>query len=74
MIGGPTDGVVHTFDEDKGCGTVRDAGGTERFFHCTAIADASRTIAVGTPVTFTIVAGRLGRWEAADVRPTEQHS
>jgi hypothetical protein len=37
-------------------------------FHCTQIADGSRTIAVGTPVGFRLLAGRDGRWEAADIR------
>jgi hypothetical protein len=34
------------------------------------IADGTRTIALGTPVEFEVVAGHLGRWEAADVAPT----
>jgi hypothetical protein len=38
-------------------------------FHCTAVADGSRTIAVDTAVAFTLVPGRAGRWEAADLRP-----
>lgn len=62
-------GTVHEFDESKGFGTIRGADGEDRFFHCTAIADGTRTIEVGAPVQFEIVAGRLGRWEAADVRP-----
>jgi cold shock CspA family protein len=65
-----TTGTVATFDDHRGYGTVREADGAEWFFHCTAIADGSRTIAEATPVTFTVVAGRLGRWEAADLRPT----
>ena len=64
------EGTVLTFDPDKGYGTVRDgADGIERFFHCTAIADGSRTIEVGIPVTYEIVPGRRGRWEAAALRP-----
>jgi cold shock protein len=61
-------GTVATFDDHRGYGTVREAGGAEWFFHCTAIADGSRTIAEHTPVTFTVVPGRLGRWEATDLR------
>ena len=38
-------------------------------FHSTRIADGSRTIAVGTHVEFEVVAGRLGRWEAAAITP-----
>jgi cold shock CspA family protein len=63
-------GTVADFDEHKGYGTVRDAqDGREVFFHCTQIADGSRTIAVGTEVTFDVVAGHLGRWEAISLRP-----
>lgn len=65
-----TTGVVVGFDEDKGYGTVADDdGGEERFFHCTAVADGTRTIEVGTRVAYEVVAGRLGRWEAARLRP-----
>jgi cold shock CspA family protein len=46
-----------------------DEAGVERFFHCTAIADGTRTIAVGSPVTYEVVPGRLGLWEAAHLRP-----
>lgn len=63
-------GTVAAFDEHRGYGTVRDNDGAEFFFHCTAVADGSRTIAEGTPVTFTVVAGWLGRWEAVLLRPT----
>ena len=63
-------GVVADFDEQKGYGTVRDADdGRELFFHCTQIADGSRTIPAGTEVTFGVVAGHMGRWEAVAVTP-----
>jgi CspA family cold shock protein len=62
-------GVVTEFDEPAGIGTVTADGGDEHFFHCTAIADGTRTIEVGTRVDFEVVPGRLGRWEAADLRP-----
>ena len=69
-------GTVIDFDDAKGWGHVRDdgdasgdSGGVERFFHCTAIADGSRTIAVGAAVVYEVVPGRLGRWEAAALRP-----
>ena len=63
-------GTVTAFDEHKGYGTVRDAEDSrELFFHCTQIADGSRTIAVGTEVTFDVVAGHQGRWEAISLRP-----
>jgi len=61
-------GSVSSWDEHGGYGTVRDdATGAEHFFHCTAIADGSRTIGEGTRVTFDVVPGRLGRWEAENV-------
>jgi cold shock CspA family protein len=63
-------GTVVEFDDDKGWGTVRDGDGVEHWFHCTAIADGSRTIDVGRAVTYEVVAGRRGRWEASGVRPT----
>jgi cold shock CspA family protein len=64
-----TTGTVDTFDEPRGLGTVRADDGAVLAFHCTSIADGSRTIPVGQPVRFTVVAGRLGRWEAADITP-----
>jgi CspA family cold shock protein len=64
-------GVVAAFDERKGYGTVRsDDEGRVLFFHCTQIADGTRTIAVGTAVTFDVVPGHLGRWEATAITPT----
>jgi cold shock CspA family protein len=63
-------GTVATFDEHKGYGSVRSADdGRELFFHCTQIADGTRTIAVGTEVTFDVVPGHLGRWEATQITP-----
>ena len=62
-------GVVDTFDDPRGLGTVRSDEGAVIAFHCTAIADGSRTIAVGQPVRFVIVAGRSGRWEASQIVP-----
>ncbi len=51
-------------------GTAEEAGLGENGsypFHCTQIADGSRTVAVGTRVSFGLLAGRAGRWEAADI-------
>jgi len=64
-----TRGTVSAFDDLGGYGVVTDAEGGELGFHCTGVADGSRTIAVGTDVSFTVVPGRLGRWEATDLRP-----
>jgi CspA family cold shock protein len=60
-------GVVATFDDHRGYGTVRADDGTDLFFHCTAIADGTRTIDEGARVVFDVVPGRLGRWEAAQL-------
>jgi cold shock CspA family protein len=64
-------GVVTDFDDPRGLGTVQEATGASFAFHCTAIADGSRTIAVGTPVMFVVQAGHLGRFEAWGLRPLE---
>ena len=61
-------GVVAEFDSHRGWGVVRrDDDGAELPFHCTAIADGTREIEPGTAVTFEVVAGHLGRWEAATI-------
>lgn len=62
-------GVVTTFDDPRGLGTVRGDDGAELPFHCTALSDGTRTIEVGTAVRFRVVPGHLGRWEASDVEP-----
>ncbi len=70
-------GTVVEFDESRGLGIVRredggvgSARGPVRYpFHCTAIADGSRNIAVGTPVTWSVAPGRMGRWEAVGIVP-----
>jgi cold shock CspA family protein len=62
-------GVVVAFDDAAGFGAVRLDDGRELFFHCTAIADGTRTIDVGAAVSAFVVPGHLGRYEAADIRP-----
>ncbi len=62
-------GEVIAFDDHAGWGTVRGVDGAEWFFHCARIADGTRSIKVDTQVAFDVVPGRLGRWEAAAVRP-----
>ncbi|MBA3653376.1 MAG: cold shock domain-containing protein [Actinobacteria bacterium] len=61
--------MVAAFDGTKGYGVVRSDDGVDHFFHCTQIAGGSRTIAVGIAVSFEVVPGRLGQWEATAVRP-----
>lgn len=62
-------GEVITFDEPRGLGTIRASDGTELPFHCTAIADGSRTIPEGAQVRYRVVSGHLGRWEATALEP-----
>ena len=66
-----TAGRVSSFDDHRGIGEVTAADGSAYPFHCTAIADGTRTIAVGADVQFDIRPGPLGRWEASAVRPSE---
>ena len=61
------EGTVIAFDADKGYGTVETRDGRPFFFHCTQIVDGSRSVEVGTEVTFDVVAGHLGRYEAVAV-------
>ncbi len=74
-------GRVATFDVRRGVGVVVDestfaedseADDLERaglFFHCTAIADGSRTIECGQTVAYELSPGATGGWEATSVRP-----
>ncbi len=61
-------GCIASFDERAGIGEAYD-GLSRWFFHCTAIADGSRTIIEGAAVDFALTPGHLGRWEASDIRP-----
>jgi cold shock CspA family protein len=56
--------VVVRFDAHAGYGTVRDDDGQEFFFHCTAIADGTRSIEADAAVEFEVAPGHHGRWEA----------
>ena len=62
-------GIVSEFDEPRGIGTVTTDDGRTLLFHCTAIADGTRTIAEGTVVVVDVAPGLPGRWEAASVTP-----
>ena len=63
-------GEVTAFDDHVGLGEVTGDDGRVRPFHCTAIADGTRTIPVGVAVSYTVVPGRSGRWEAVQVTRT----
>lgn len=72
-LGGPSGsvvtGTVTAFDEAAGLGVVVSADGRSWPFHCTSIADGTRSVTVGAAVRFAVVAARRGRFEAADLRP-----
>ena len=62
-------GLVVAFDYDAGLGVLHADGGDEVGFHCTAIADGTRTIGVGAPVNFTLGLAHLGGVEARNIHP-----
>ena len=64
-------GMVVDFDARRGLGRVRADDGAELPFHCTRIADGTRTIAVGARVRFRPGPGPAG-WEAHDVEALER--
>lgn len=61
---GSRTGSVTSFDDHRGLGVIAGDDGTSYPFHCTGIADGSRTIATDAAVRFDVIAGRLGQWEA----------
>ena len=61
-------GRVVAFDERRGLGAVESSTGARYDFHCTAIADGTRTIAGDARVEFTLVPGPVGRFEAGAIR------
>jgi CspA family cold shock protein len=67
-VNGRRRGVVVAFDESVGLGEIEVADGTRVPFHCIEIADGSRSIDIGTEVSFDLLA-KFGRWEAANLRP-----
>jgi len=58
---------VVEWDEEVGVGAIAGDDGSSYVFHCTQIADGTRTIENGASVRFDVVAGHLGRWEATGV-------
>ncbi len=59
-------GRVDQFDDATGLGYVTDPQGTRYRFHCVSIADGTRTIQAGAPVSFVVVP-RFGEYEATAV-------
>lgn len=64
-------GTVTSFSEADGLGEVTADGGGVHPFHCTAVSDGSRTVAVGTRVAFALVVAHHGRVEARPVTPLD---
>lgn len=67
--GGEFTGVVVSFDAFVGLGVVHGDDGIDRSFHCTQIADGTRTVEPGTRVRATETPSHLGRWEATTLTP-----
>jgi cold shock CspA family protein len=61
------EGRVVEFDAEAGLGVVADAAGRRYPFHCTAIADGTRTIGIGQMVRFMVAPAHGGRLEARDL-------
>ncbi|MGI8792817.1 MAG: cold shock domain-containing protein [Acidimicrobiales bacterium] len=66
-VGRRLEGRVEEFDDHVGLGTVASVDGRSFRFHCTQIADGTRTITAGESVTFAVAPGGAGSWEAFDV-------
>lgn len=66
-------GRIEHFDDVVGAGTVRDDDGAEWWFHCTSIADGTRTIEAGAPVRFEVVPAPTGL-EAVGITPLRRAS
>ncbi len=60
-------GTVVTFDAHRGIGVVESEDGVRLDFHCTRIADGSRSVPTGAKIRFEVVPGSLGRWEASEI-------
>jgi cold shock CspA family protein len=60
-------GRVVAFDAPRGLGTIEGTDGRRYAFHCTQVADGTRMVPVGARVTYDVVPGSLGTWEAAAV-------
>jgi cold shock CspA family protein len=70
--GSTSTGRVVVYDEHRGLGEVEDARGARFPFHCTAIADGSRSIGLEVVVEFRVVTGPIGTREAAEVTPRDE--
>lgn len=69
--GAPSPGVARAtvidFDESRGLGSARSDAGDVYSFHCSALADGTRAVEVGTVVFFRICGALAGEFEARDL-------
>ena len=71
VVFGVRSGTVEAFEERRGEGSVRDDDGVHLWpFHCTRIADGTRTIDEGARVRFRVEPGPVGL-EAVAVDPSD---
>jgi cold shock CspA family protein len=61
-------GTVAEFDDLRGLGWVESTTGERYRFHCTQIADGSRTIDSGATVEFSLRPWHMGEMEAVDIK------
>ena len=64
---GALTGAVREFDAVVGLGVISRPDGETHAFHVIEIADGTRTVEVGTEVSFDLLA-KFGRYEAANIR------
>jgi cold shock CspA family protein len=60
-------GTIASFNTQRGDGWIATDQGEQYYFHCVAIGDGTRAIAVGASVAATRRVGLLGRDEAVNV-------
>ena len=70
FVEGMLSGLVVEFDSPAGLGYIDSANGNRYLFHCIAIADGSREIAVGQKVLFELVV-RFEKSEAWNIQKND---
>jgi hypothetical protein len=63
-------GVVVEFDQRRGLGFVKNSAGERHLFHATSIADGTRFVSIGCPVTGRLRPTHGGAMEIVDLRST----
>jgi cold shock CspA family protein len=64
-------GRIATFDDHVGRGEIEARGGMRFPFHCTSLADGTRTIALDTEVKVRLVQGPVGALEATKITASD---